>query len=328
MSSVVLVIQNLQRLRVASKYVLATLAVVCALLLRLALDEHASSFPFVFFMPAVILCALLLNGGTGIYVTLLSSAVAVYFLLAPRGSFAIHDPGTALDTFVFLATGIGLSVVIERSVLDLLKAARQETYREVQVREMRHRTKNNLQIVAALLTTQARTPGADAAESLRTAANRVMSLSRIQDRLDAHGTARVAVADLVADLSREIQEAMIGLRPIALELDLRDGELDAVRATSLGLIVNELVTNALKYAFPGDREGVIRIGFGPDASGDYVLTVEDDGVGIASGSPEGLGTRLVRALAHQAGGIFERAGAGSGARCTVRFVREAPSVPR
>jgi two-component sensor histidine kinase len=80
---------------------------------------------------------------------------------------------------------------------------------------------------------------------------------------------------------------------------------------AIGMVLNELVTNAAKYAFPGERTGVVRVSFAK-ADGNWRLTVADDGVGLKSDKPgKGLGTRLIEAFARQAGGSIS-AGAGPG----------------
>jgi two-component sensor histidine kinase len=87
--------------------------------------------------------------------------------------------------------------------------------------------------------------------------------------------------------------------------------IDARRATSLGLILNELLTNALKYAFPAERAGQIWIRL-EQHDGELSLSVEDDGVGLPPGfnldNPGGLGLQLVQILAHQLKGDFRAAG--------------------
>ena len=109
------------------------------------------------------------------------------------------------------------------------------------------------------------------------------------------------------------------MRPISVEVSAESHRLSLNRAVPLGLIINELLTNALKYAFPGDREGRIRIVF-ERKDEDFHLCVCDNGVGFPEGArAEGLGTRLVRALSAQLGGRLRIESRASGTECTLVF---------
>jgi len=124
---------------------------------------------------------------------------------------------------------------------------------------------------------------------------------------------------LIADL----RDMHFGQRPVALDARAEPHRVALVHAKPRGLVLNELVVNALKYAFPEDRPGTVSIDF-RSRGGDYVLTVRDDGIGIDPTAPPrgtGLGRRMVRALTSQIGGTFEiRPGqAGIGTECTVRW---------
>ena len=115
----------------------------------------------------------------------------------------------------------------------------------------------------------------------------------------------IDVQDFLCGLCDDLRSALVGSRPVALLCDVDSHAISHAQAVALGLIANELITNAVKYAFPGDRDGTIRVAF-DHCDGELCLRVEDDGVGMASGSGEGegnpgTGQRLVRARALQAG---------------------------
>lgn len=107
------------------------------------------------------------------------------------------------------------------------------------------------------------------------------------------------------------------MRPVALVTEAEAHTLDTERAVQLGLVLNEAVANALKYAFPEDRAGTVRVRFAREAD-EFVLTVADDGIGLPAegellGTPpatlphgSGMGTRLLHALAAQLRGTFSR----------------------
>ncbi len=170
--------------------------------------------------------------------------------------------------------------------------------------EVRHRVANSLQIVSSLLLQTARRSGSPAIrDSLTVAHNRVMSVSALERQLSASpdGDQNVELATYFTSLCDNITASMIDDRK-SVVLAVTGGGLVSSRASiSLGLIVTELVINALKHAFPAGRTGRIEISYqahGPN----WTLSVRDDGVGIPADRPAiraGLGTGIVEALARQ-----------------------------
>jgi two-component sensor histidine kinase len=116
---------------------------------------------------------------------------------------------------------------------------------------------------------------------------------------------------------------VFGVRPVALRVQAQDVPLSSTQAVPIGLIINELVENALKYAFPDERGGDIRVEF--EALGDIlVLTVADNGIGMSPTRKTGGGTRIIGSLVQQLGGQLEQ-GAGPGTTVAARFPRQAPA---
>jgi two-component sensor histidine kinase len=148
-----------------------------------------------------------------------------------------------------------------------------------------------------------------------------MALARVHTRLARNArddAASVDTQDFVGGLGADLQAAQTGegLRPVALSVAAESHTLDAERAVQVGLVLNEAITNALKYGFPDERAGTVRVTFVRDGA-EFVLTVADDGVGLSEddsaegrtpSSPRGtgIGTRLLRALAAQLRGSFSR----------------------
>jgi two-component sensor histidine kinase/ligand-binding sensor domain-containing protein len=196
--------------------------------------------------------------------------------------------------------------------------------KSVLLREIHHRVKNNLQIVSSLLSMQARkVKDAESLTLFRESMDRIRAMSLIHENLyRSESSAAIGAADYVRRLARDLMAAY-ALRAgnIGLEMDVADVPLAPDSAFPCGLIMNELVSNSLKHAFPGGRPGMIRIGLRQDG-GDYVLTVADDGIGLPAdmdaASGGSLGLRLVRNLAGQLGGTLTVESDG-GARFTVRF---------
>ena len=188
------------------------------------------------------------------------------------------------------------------------------------LREVHHRVKNNLQIISSLLNLQAGTMRDSLAEeALRESENRINSMALVHELLYQHGEdgpagiARVEFLEYMRQLSASlIASYSVGGKRIELVVEGEEVELDADTAICCALIVNELASNALKHAFPGERSGKIVLSAGADSTGNLWVSVRDDGVGLpaafdptASGS---LGLHLVSALASQINGRFHIGG--------------------
>jgi two-component sensor histidine kinase len=180
--------------------------------------------------------------------------------------------------------------------------------RNILLGEIHHRVKNNLQVIVSILRLQAgRASDASVKEALQRALDRVQTISAAHERLYKSSDFRSADASAyLRDLGDSLRDA--GGSDIEFVLDVDPVPLDTDRCINCGLIVNELVTNAVKHAFPDDGDGKPRSGkrvtvslkpIGPD----YALSVSDNGTGMARENLEGsrgsLGMRMVHSLAHQ-----------------------------
>jgi two-component sensor histidine kinase len=169
--------------------------------------------------------------------------------------------------------------------------------------ELQHRVANSLQIIASVLMQSARkAPSPEARGHLFDAHSRVMSVATLQQQLAASQLGDVGLRTYFTELCDSIAASMIhDPDKLSLTVDADDGVATAEVSVSLGLIVTELVINALKHAFPGDRSGHIVVGYTSERA-DWTLSVSDDGVGMARGftpAKVGLGTSIVEALARQ-----------------------------
>jgi two-component sensor histidine kinase len=172
----------------------------------------------------------------------------------------------------------------------------------VMLRELQHRVANSLQIIASVLLQSARKVRSDETrDHLRDAHNRVMSVAAIQRQLAATGETDVQIGEYLTELCGSIGASMIhDPDQLAISVDADGSLTNSDRSVSLGLIVTELVINALKHAFPEEQAGKITIAYRQTDAG-WSLSVTDDGVGMPKGGVEapGLGTSIVRALATQ-----------------------------
>lgn len=183
--------------------------------------------------------------------------------------------------------------------------------KEILLKEIHHRVKNNLQIISSLLSLQSSYIVDEVALSnFQESQARVRSMALIHEKLyQSDDLTLIDFADylesLVSELSRSYR-----LNPMNVSIDLGIGDvmLDVDTAVPCGLIVNELVTNSLKYAFPNDKKGTIQVDFASEEN-QSTLVVKDDGIGIPENfdwrNTESLGMQLVNTLASQLGGSLE-----------------------
>jgi len=166
--------------------------------------------------------------------------------------------------------------------------------------ELQHRVANSLQIIASVLMQSARrVSSAETRGHLFDAHSRVMSIAALQSQLSVSSVGDVALRKYFSDLCTSIGASMIhDPRQLRLTVEADDSMATADVSVSLGLIVTELVINALKHAFPDDRAGRIDVNYhsrGPN----WTLKVSDSGIGMPAGAasgPHGLGTTIVQAL--------------------------------
>jgi two-component sensor histidine kinase len=195
---------------------------------------------------------------------------------------------------------VTLSDVTEARVGEKLK---DELIREkaVLLQEVQHRVANSLQIIASLILQTARKVQSEETRThLHDAHSRVMSVAALQQQLSASQVGEVELRVYFTKLCQSIGASMIrDHNQLALQANVDDSVVTADVSISLGLVVTELVINALKHAFPPGRRGKITVNY--EAKGpDWTLSVSDNGVGMPSDAAEteaGLGTNIVAALA-------------------------------
>jgi PAS domain S-box-containing protein len=213
----------------------------------------------------------------------------------------------------------------EREVLiESLKSALTE--KTVLLREVHHRVKNNLAVIAGLLGMQAdAVDGERANTALAESQRRVMSMALIHEYLYAtEHLDRVNFGKYVEQLAHELGVAYaIQADLVGIAIEAEEIELPVHRAIPCGLILNELLSNAMKYAFPDGRGGRINVRFSRLPSGELSLSCHDDGIGIAESfnweNPKSLGLRIIRILTKQIDGELTFDGSRGGTRFELRF---------
>jgi len=284
------------------RYLATTAIVVVCLLLRLWWFGAEPGLPFLLFFPAVILVGIVFDRGTGIYAALLSTALAVYFLMPPVGSSYISNTRDVAATFIYFSVALFTAFILEalHVALHRLAAAKVEAdarnaelaraaeARGVLLGEAFHRAKNDFQrLISSISLQQSMHTTPETVAALDAVMARVTAIARVNAQLDQQrqdGEAVVGSRGFLTGLAEDLRLGVAGFSPVVIHVAAEDHALPMARASLMGLIVNELVLNALKYAFPGDREGRVGVLFRRDGQ-DYVLTVEDDGVGIDPDAP-------------------------------------------
>jgi chemotaxis protein methyltransferase CheR len=207
---------------------------------------------------------------------------------------------------------------IEQQVQELLRE------KDMLLEEMQHRVANSLQIIASILLINARTVQSEETRlQLQDAHQRVLSVAAVQQHLHVSGRSEpIEIANYLSKLCDTLAQSMIGdSRPISLKVDADPGAATSREAVSMGLIVTELVMNALKHAFPGEKPGAAITVSYKVAGTDWKLTVSDNGIGkpdvSASDSKPGLGTSLVKALTRQLNAVSDTVSNSRGSAVTI-----------
>jgi len=221
---------------------------------------------------------------------------------------------------VLAATDVTATRLAEKQKDDLVRE------KHVLLQELQHRVANSLQIIASVLMQSARRVQSEETRlHLRDAHSRVMSIATLQKQLAVTQLKSVKLGTYFADLCRSISASMIDDRKrLALEAVVDDTSTNSDVSVSMGLIVTELVINAIKHAFPDQATGgKIILSFAEDEQG-WLLSVSDNGCGMPAGDKRGklgLGTGIVEALSTQLDASVSVVEANPGTRVEVRHAR-------
>lgn len=231
--------------------------------------------------------------------------IALYAMVENNLSINLFNEiiGLALSILMFFGIAGIKSIFLERKrAEETVKAMLAE--KGIILKEAHHRLKNNMATLISLLNLQARAlRDPVAAGALEVAAARVRSMMLLNEQLNkSDNFLDASVRGYLSALIDDIAASFADQRHIRIQKDLDDFVLDTRRLQTLGIIINELLTNSMKYAFPGKAAGVLSITLRLDANR-LALKVRDDGIGMPEsgdlGQSAGLGLQLVHALATQ-----------------------------
>lgn len=223
-----------------------------------------------------------------------------------ESQIALQDAQLSREKFKFWAIlgGFCIALVAGLFLFQLTRKLRKRNEeKEFLIKEIHHRVKNNLQILSSLLHLQSRQIKDDSAlHAVREGQNRVDAMGLIHQKLYlGDNAAKVEMKDYLEQFGQNMLDSF-GIEDdrIQLEYDLQPMSLDVDTAIPLGLILNELVTNALKYAFPNGKTGTVRIALWKNEQNHLCLQVSDNGVGrenaLKDEKSTGFGTNLVQML--------------------------------
>jgi PAS domain S-box-containing protein len=222
----------------------------------------------------------------------------------------VHSPqGEPLE-----CVGCWLDITEQKEAQEQLQVSLQE--KEVLLKEIHHRVKNNLQIIQSLLRLQSSyVEDPEMLQLFRDSQNRIRSMALVHEHLyRSEDLAQIDFADYIQSLAQSLFRAYNSSSQIHLELNLVSAQINIDTALPCGLIINELVSNALKYAFRDDRAGIIEITLQIDSTSQFILTVADNGVGlpeqISPKTTDSLGLQLVSDCTRQLEGKLQFEGSG------------------
>lgn len=254
------------------------------------------------------------------------SRIAVAALKAGAIDYVVKTVGEDFFDLLTNAIDTALRAVALRAekaeAEDALRASNARL--EALLHEVNHRVANSLQLVSAFIHLQAKALGDPAAQAaLSDTQARIAAIAQVHRRLyTSNEVEGVAMDDYLAALVGELEQTWsTPVSPRQLSLTAAPIRLSTDKAVSLGVIVNELVSNACKYAYSDGQPGEIRIDLARDGASDFVLRVEDDGAGlpepmVARGT--GIGTKLIGAMAASLGSSLVYDPAHAGVRATLR----------
>jgi two-component sensor histidine kinase len=204
----------------------------------------------------------------------------------------------------------------------LMAAAAEAQRREILLREMQHRVKNNFQLVLSSISIQKRrSQGAEVHRALDHVASRINAISLAHDQLaPRHEGQTVRLSDYIRALCSAIRQQ---IEDVEVDVESDELELSIDRALPVGLILNETAMNSIKHAFGPDGGRITVRLVGGIGFGEARLTVSDNGRGIINVSENGSGLKLIASLARQIGGTIEQQSSDSGATTILTF----PLIP-
>lgn len=294
-------------------------AAIVAVATRVPLDSVLGErAPYVFIFLAIVVASLLAGWRSGLVALIAGQTLTWYAVVEPQWNLAVGDverlSGVIVATISELLI-LGVIALYQREV-DLASSEREERMQLLDhaLREIDHRTKNNYQTVLSLIQLQARKArDPEVARALQLAADRVNAVALASERLArrSNDLGTVRLGDQLRELCLQLERGL-SREGVHVECEVEEVTARADKAIGISIIVNELMTNALKHAFRNREEGLLRVSSHRKDSGLELVVCDDGGgmpvAGTGSGQPSngnGLGTKLIESFVRQLGANHE-----------------------
>ena len=323
---------------------ISTLIIACII----TLYSGGINSPFIFVIALIVVAAYITHKSYGtayLYVSLLL-IILIYSQSLPQYSFTTNViPVNSRDFFALCSIFFSIYLLGGVFVKNLLKAhnklyrtksdlEEKITEKETLLKEVHHRVKNNLQTVSSLLSLQTRnTEDVELRTILKNSQNRVISMAMVHEMLYMRNDiAKIEYQSYVTELAEYLVRSIKGTSSnITLDIDIADVKLNIDTAIPIGLLINESVTNALKYGIIDDSKGEIFIKLRKDEDDTYILNLGDSGVGysetITHKTTKSLGLKLIHNLARQLRGSVIRDISKKGTHYIVKFKEIHQKIP-
>ena len=295
----------------------ATLAVLARTLVDLV---YPGAGPFALTFPFILFATLFARWGAGVGVLIFSTLFAWYYVLPVSGSFALENPSDGPRVIVSSISGgliVGLAEFFRRVVrFTLLERDAIAEERRLLLAELDHRVKNNFAMVSGMIGLEMRSANGEVSDVLRAVRGRVESIARAHEALYRRedGVSQVAMRPYLNKLCKSLESAFFDGNHF-IDAEVAEVSLPRDTAVAVGLVVNELCTNAAKHAFPEGAKGRIEVCL-TTSDESTMVSVSDNGVGMPEAPTRrgSLGQGLVKAFAEQAGGHLDRVDVPQGTR--------------
>lgn len=281
--------------------------------------------PFALSYPFIIIATVLGRWQAGLATLVLTHAYAWNMVLPPVGSFSLPDMSQAPQVVINALSGcvvVAVGEIYRRAVRRALaEKDRIAEERLLFLREIDHRVKNNFAIFAGLVRMEDRHASSpEVSAALRRLGGQVESIARAHQALYRRedGVSEVSMKPYLESLCASIESGMLRGRNVAVRVEAEALAMPRDRAVSVGLVVNELCTNAAKHAFNGRDAGQVAVTL-KRADDGIVVTVEDDGVGLRACAAGSQGQTLLNGFATQAGGRLAHVPTTAGTRFELRL---------
>jgi two-component system, sensor histidine kinase PdtaS len=299
-----------------ARYGLSALIMLACCAMQYLIFRISDFTGFFILLPGIFLSGLLFDRGSAFFATAIGCLFGVYILFP---GFQLPSNTVYVPLILFLLTGFFTALIAEtlRKAIERITSAERE--KDLLLRELRHRTKNDIMNITSVLRIQARqAPTPEIRDALMDAAGRIDVMGEVHTFLE-RSPETVNLGAYLTDLCQRLAAAHRGVRPVDIVVEAEDAHVKPEHTLPVGMIVNELVTNSLKYAFPGGRPGRVGVSVRDDGGADLVMRVEDDGVGCPDDALERTGSLLMKLMTRQIGGSMVRETAAQGCAVTVRI---------